>query len=783
MSDDLIQITVDGKTLQARKGQMLIEVTDQAGIDIPRFCYHKKLSVAANCRMCLVEVEKAPKPLPACATPVMPDMVVKTQSEIAKAAQQGTMEFLLINHPLDCPVCDQGGECELQDVALGYGSGVSDYVEGKRVVMDKNIGPLIATEMTRCIHCTRCVRFGEEIAGVRELGATGRGENVRIGTYIEKSVASELSGNVIDLCPVGALTAKPSRFTARAWELSQHQSLSIHDSVGSNTYVHTDKGDVHRVVPRENEEINEVWISDRDRFAYQGLNAPDRVLTPMISVDGQLQSCSWEQALEKTTELIEQAGNKFSGLVSAYSSTEELYLAQKLVRAMGSNNIDHRISQTDFSDQRSAPVMPWLGMAFGDLENLDAALLVGSNIRKDSPIGGLRLRKAAMKGAAISLLNNSPTPLHFDSAHNLSADPAGLLEALAGILRAAGGELDEFNNLPEISVTKQHQAIADSLKQGETAAVFLGAQAVRSPDFSLIRALASKLADTAGSSFGYIPEAGNTCGAWLSGCVPHRSVGGKLIGGVGRNAKNILAKSKDTIMLMGLEPELDAADPAGALEALKSLSNVIVVSSYLTDTMREYATLVLPQAVYTESSGTYVNANGQWQSIRAARTAEGESRPGWKILRALGSSLQKPGFSYNSSEEVLQDLYAACKDMQLDNTYSVENMDWPSTLEAGLYHAGAMPIYATDPVVRRANALQKTEDAKASEITISPALASQIGLAAGDKAIIKQNQRQTEPMVVKLDESTPERCVCFPTGVVNTSGLGSPEHTLELEKV
>ncbi|MCL4150271.1 UNVERIFIED_CONTAM: hypothetical protein GTU68_040547, partial [Idotea baltica] len=384
---------------------MLIEVTDAAGIDVPRFCYHKKLSVAANCRMCLVEVEKAPKPLPACATPVMPDMVVKTKSKLAREAQQGTMEFLLINHPLDCPICDQGGECELQDVAMGYGGSASQYTEGKRVVMDKYIGPLIATEMTRCIHCTRCVRFGEEIAGIRELGATGRGEQVRIGTYIEKSVVSEVSGNVIDICPVGALTARPSRYSARAWELNQAPSVSPHDSVGANVFVHMDGNKVNRVIPRDNEAVNEVWIADRDRFSYQGLTNSDRVTKPMVRVGGELVESDWSTALDKATEILKAAGNDLGVLASASLPVEELFATQKLARAMGTVNIDHRLGQSDFSAQEQSPVMPWLGMQLADLETLDAALLIGSNIRKDQPIAALRLRKSALKGGQISFIN------------------------------------------------------------------------------------------------------------------------------------------------------------------------------------------------------------------------------------------------------------------------------------------------------------------------------------------------------------------------------------------
>ncbi|MCB1757883.1 MAG: NADH-quinone oxidoreductase subunit G, partial [Gammaproteobacteria bacterium] len=584
--------------------------------DIPRFCYHKKLSVAANCRMCLVEVEKAPKPLPACATPVMPDMVVHTKSRLARNAQKGTMEFLMINHPLDCPICDQGGECELQDVALGYGESSSQYTEGKRVVMDKYIGPLIATEMTRCIHCTRCVRFGEEIAGVRELGATGRGEHVRIGTYIEKSVVSEVSGNVIDICPVGALTARPSRFTARAWELSQHPSVSPHDCVGANIFVHLDKTEVNRVVPRENEAVNEVWLADRDRFAYQGLNSPERLETPMIRIDGKLQETDWETALNKAADDLAAAGSELAALVSPYATIEEQFLAQKIVRALGSNNIDHRVGQIDFTDQATAPVMPWLGMDFAALENVGSALLVGSNIRKEQPIAALRLRKAALKGADISLLNGSRAPLHFEALENIAAGPADFLLELGAIAKAAGASLSEISSVPDLTVSDSHRKIAESLSKADDSIVLLGSQAVASPDFSLIRAMSALLAETTGARLVYLPEAGNTCGAWLSGCVPHRLAGGSATGQSGRNAAEILSGKNKTLLLLGVEPELDAADPTQAVKALQNADRRVFIGSYLSKEVEASADVVLPQAVFTESAGTYVNASGRWQSAR-----------------------------------------------------------------------------------------------------------------------------------------------------------------------
>ncbi|MDH3453311.1 MAG: NADH-quinone oxidoreductase subunit NuoG, partial [Gammaproteobacteria bacterium] len=433
MSDDTVAIEVDGQLLQARKGAMLIEVTDAAGISIPRFCYHHKLSVAANCRMCLVEVEKAPKPMPACATPVMDGMKVFTRSQRALQAQRGTMEFLLINHPLDCPICDQGGECELQDVAMGYGHGVSRYADTKRVVFDKDIGPLIATEMTRCIHCTRCVRFGEEVAGLRELGATGRGENLRIGTYVEKSVVSEMSGNVIDLCPVGALTAKPSRYTARAWELLQHPGIATHDCVGSNLFHHMRDGRVMRVVPKENAAINEVWLSDRDRFSYEGLYSDARLQQPMLKEGSEWHVVEWETALAATGSALQSAAPQDTGfLATPGASLEELYLLQKLARGIGCANVDHRLRQLNFTDQAHDPVMPWLGQNFVELEHVHAALVVAGNVRKDQPLVAHRLRKAALNGGQISLLNVREYEQTFTTLVNEALAPGPLVQELAG---------------------------------------------------------------------------------------------------------------------------------------------------------------------------------------------------------------------------------------------------------------------------------------------------------------------------------------------------------------
>lgn len=779
MSDDLINITVDGKQLQARKGQMLIEVTDAAGIEIPRFCYHKKLSVAANCRMCLVEVEKAPKPLPACATPVMPDMVVKTTSELAAGAQQGTMEFLLINHPLDCPICDQGGECELQDVAMGYGNSSSDYVETKRVVMDKNIGPLISTELTRCIHCTRCVRFGEEIAGIRELGATGRGENMRIGTYIAKSVDSELSGNVIDLCPVGALTAKPSRFSARSWELTQHSTVSPHDSVGSNLFVHVGNGSVTRAVPRENEAINETWISDRDRFSYEGLYTDDRISSPMLRIDGELKPVDWQTALSATakalSDAVEKSGPKsIAALGSAQSTLEEQYLLQKLMRALGSNNVDHRLTQIDYSDQQLAPVMPWLGMALEDLENLNAALLIGSNVRKEQPLAALRLRKASLKGASISFINPRVYPMNFDTASNIGASPREQLLHLLAVAVACGCQDELVTRIAsEATVDDNHRAIADHLKSADNAAVLLGNSSVMHPDYASVRALASCIASATGAVFGYLPEGGNTAGAWLAGCVPHRTAGGVATETVGLNAAQMLDAPLETLVLMGVEPRYEQINSALARKQIAN-ATTIIISTHLSRHAVDHADVVLPSAAFTETSGTFVNAVGAWQMFNGAAAPPGEGRPGWKILRVLGNELNLDGFDFNDVTAVRGELKTLCRELTLDNTYSADAIELPEPNTNGheLIRCGDLPAYKSDMLVRRARSLQKTVDARQNVVALNSVDLQALGLEENAVVSVRQDD-STVMLKVAQDDGVPAGCAWLPIGSTDVAGFGS----------
>ncbi len=794
INTDWVTITVDGQEMQARKGAMLIEVTDRENIHVPRFCYHKKLSVAANCRMCLVEVEKAPKPLPACATPVMDGMVVHTRSDYARAAQHSVMEFLLINHPLDCPICDQGGECELQDVAMGYGNDVSQYVEGKRVVLDKSIGPLISTELTRCIHCTRCVRFGEEIAGVRELGMTSRGEHARIATYIQEAVTSEMSGNVIDICPVGALTAKPSRFAARAWEMTQHPSIAAHDCVGSNIFVHTLRNKVIRVVPRDNEAINEAWISDRDRFSYEALQSEQRLRTPMLKQNGEWLEVDWDTALEFSAKALksvveEHGGDKILALLSPNSTTEELYLAQKLMRALGCGNIDHRLRQSDFSDQDEAPVMPWLGQNIEDLSNLDAALLVGANVRKEQPIVAHRLRQAAIKrDAQIHLLNTREYPHHFPLASNTAVAQQHLVSHLAAIAKTAlaVSKHDVPNYLKKIiaaaaSETSYREIVAQ-LTKAENSTVFLGEQAAMHPDFSVLRSLAAVIAEQTGSRLGYLSAGANAAGAWLAGAVPHRGAAGKTDAVRGEHLGHLGLINPVACFLLNVEPELDVANAHALLSAIADDKLIVAMTAFTSPALLATADLLLPIATFAETSGTYVNAEGFWQSFAGCIAPAGEARPAWKVLRVLGNVLGLSGFDYMSSEQVRDELRELCSAIELDNSVpDTVSLELTATSDT-LMRAGDVPMYSGDAILRRAPSLQKTVDAQTLCVRINSKQANQLGVAEETSVILKQNELSASlPLVI--DDSIPDACCWIPLAVGGSEALGAPFGNVSLSKV
>ena len=776
MSDDLISIEVDGQKLQGRQGDMLIEVTDAAGIHIPRFCYHRKLSVAANCRMCLVEVERAPKTLPACATPISEGMRVFTKSPKAIIAQRATMEFLLINHPLDCPVCDQGGECELQDVAMGYGDGVGQYSETKRVVKDKDIGPLVATDMTRCIHCTRCVRFGDEIAGVRELGTTGRSEHMEIGTYVAKAVSSEISGNIIDLCPVGALTAKPSRYMFRPWELAQQPAIAPHDGLGSNVYMHIRDGAVMRVVPRDNEAVNEVWLSDRDRFSYLGIQHTERLSSPMIRVEAGWREASWEEALELAAKHLKTAGSDLQTLLAPHATLEELYLAQKLTRALGSSNVDHRLRQRDFRDQDVLPVMPWLGHDVAELEQRQAVLVIGSHIRHEQPLLAQRLRKAALLGCKVSFINPSVLPQTFDTLHNLGVGNADMVATLAGVLAAlAPTNLDASFAalLGQTEVQAHHHTIAASLRQAKRAGVYLGSLALAHPDLSVLRQLAQAIAQHSGASLGEFASAGNSVGAWLAGAVPHRLAAGGVASRKGLDAASMLARTGTANLLLGLEPELDGLQGEQALANLQQAAFNLVITPYFSEAMRSYAHVVLPMVSFAETSGTYVNTEGLWQGMRAVARPLGEARPGWKILRVLGNLLNLQGFEYMSSEDVRDELRVLCEALQLDARIAPLSVSPATSSSAqGMQRVGGVGLYAVDPLVRRASSLQETAEAKLTDkVRLNPHDMAQLGLVAGAKAKVS-SANGTVQLSVEVDDGLPQGCAWVAYGTPATLALG-----------
>lgn len=792
MSDNTINIEINGTPLQAEQGEMLIAAADRAGIRIPRFCYHNKLSISANCRMCLVEVEKAPKPLPACATPVMDGMKAFTRSPRALAAQKSTMEFLLINHPLDCPICDQGGECELQDVAVGYGGDVSKYSEAKRVVPDKNIGPLISTDMTRCIHCTRCVRFGQEIAGIREFGSTGRGEFTRIGTYIEKSVNSEMSGNIIDLCPVGALTAKPSKFSARAWELVSNAAIAPHDCVGSNVFVHTFRGKVNRVVPRDNEKLNECWLSDRDRFSYEGVNSEQRLTTPMIKRNGEWKEADWDEALELAVNGIqktcsESGPEQLGALISPSATTEEMYLLNSIMNSLGSANLDHRLRQCDFRSQSVAPVFPSLGVSIAELEKQDAVLLIGSNITKEQPIVAHRLRKAAMNGTKVMAVNNRDFEVHFPQAESIVATQAGMVRELAAIANAvvsavAGSDVPD--NLKDVlqnaSTDARCETIAEHLRSSNSASILLGAQSQMSPDYTTLQALAELITEKTNASLGYLTEGANSSGAWLAGAVPHRNAVGQSAEKTGLDARAMMEQPLKAYILHSIEPEYDTCNPAQSLKALADAEFVVMLTPFVTDAMREYADVLLPVASFTETSGTYVNIEGNWQSFTGASKSAGDSRPAWKVLRVLGNLLDVDSFEYVSSEEVLDELKGKLGDMKTENT-GREQINHNVPVKSGkVQRISGVSIYAVDGITRRAGSLQKTSDAMDMAVRINSGLAERLKLQDAQRVQVRQEGAEAS-MDLQIDNGIPGNCVWVPMGSPESAKLGAMFGEVELE--
>ncbi len=772
-------IEINGKKLDAEPGSMIIEVADNFNIQIPRFCYHKKLSIAANCRMCLVDVERAPKPLPACATPVTEGMKVWTHSPKALLAQKSVMEFLLINHPLDCPICDQGGECELQDLSMGYGQDGSRYNEGKRVVKDKNIGPLISTDITRCIQCTRCVRFGTEVAGLRELGATGRGECMEIGTFIERNVTSEVSGNVIDLCPVGALTSKPFRFAARGWELQQTPSISVHDCVGSNLLVHSRRDQVMRVVPKENELINEIWLSDRDRFSYEGISSPDRLLQPKIKEYGEWQTVSWQDALEYIAialdNLIKTNGSEsLGGLISPNATVEEGYLFQKWLRALGTTHIDHRCRQQDFRHQKNAPSFPSLGIPISAIEQQSVILLVGSHLHKEQPILGLKLRKMTLAGGKALVINPIDFTFNFEITHKSIVRQGDLVFGLARLAKAvlakakgiASREIEKW--LAEVTPTEVEEKMAKLLCLGEKKLILLGALAINHPAYSQLTLLAQFIKELTGAQVGVLTEGASQAGAWLTGCVPHRLPGGKPIALEGYHARDMIEKNLKGYVLFNLEPDKDFLNGAKALKALQAAELVIAISPFTSDALLEVADVLLPLATFAETSGTLINVEGQWQSFKGIVSPPGESRPGWKILRVLGNISDIAEFDYENSEEILRDVKA----LQQPAVQSASDGWVPPHLELlskkhELICLALVPLYATDNLVRRAKSLQATADAGDSTVRFNQELAIQLKLKA-DQLVQITGTHSVRMLPFVIDERVPNHTILISDGDIES---------------
>ncbi|MEV8472010.1 NADH-quinone oxidoreductase subunit NuoG [Ralstonia sp. UNC404CL21Col] len=774
----MVEIEIDGKKVEVAEGSLVMEAARQTGTYIPHFCYHRKLSVAANCRMCLVEVEKAPKALPACATPVTAGMKVFTNSEKAVKAQKSVMEFLLINHPLDCPICDQGGECQLQDLAVGYGKSESRYQEEKRVVFHKNVGPLISMEeMTRCIHCTRCVRFGQEIAGVMELGMLNRGEHSEITTFVGQTVDSELSGNMIDLCPVGALTSKPFRYSARTWELARRKSVSPHDGLGANVIVQTKNQRVMRVLPLDNEAINECWLSDKDRFAYEGVNSDDRLTQPMLKQGGQWKAVDWTTALEYVANGLNEikrdhGAEQIGALASPHSTLEELFLLQKLVRGIGSDNVDFRLRQSDFSVKPTGA--PWLGMPIADVSLLQRTLVVGSFLRKDHPLLAARLRQAGKKGAQLSVIGAGGEDLLMPATQLLGA-PSQWLSLLSqvAVAVAAANNVARPGGTDSIEAGDVAKRIAASLASGERKAVFLGNAAVAHPQFSQLHALAQWVAQQTGATLGFLTEAANTVGGYIAGALPQ---------GNGLDAAAMLAQPRRAYVLLGAEPEFDTANPVQARAALDQADTVIVLAPFASRAALEYADVLLPTAPFTETSGTFINCEGLPQSFNGVVRGLGDSRPAWKVLRVLGNLLNVSGFEYDSSEVVRDEVLAKPVSERLSNATTAQTAA-PAAAAAGIERLADVPIYHADPIVRRAGSLQLTAAARAAVRAGVPAdLYAQLGLANGDAVRVTQGQTSVVLPAV-LDKSLASGVIRVPAATEASAQLGAMFGAVSVEKV
>ena len=784
----MLEIEIDGKKAQVDDGSTVMDAASQLGIYIPHFCYHKKLSIAANCRMCLVQVEKAPKPLPACATPVTNGMKVFTHSELAVTAQKGVMEFLLINHPLDCPICDQGGECQLQDLAVGYGQPASRFQEEKHVVFHKNVGPLISMEeMSRCIHCTRCVRFGQEVAGVMELGMINRNVHSEITTFVGKTVDSELSGNMIDICPVGALTSKPFRYSARTWELQRRKSVSPHDSTGANLTVQVKGDTVKRVLPFDNEDVNECWISDKERFSYEALNSAERLLKPMVKQGGQWQEVEWNVALDYVAHGLrsiakDHGGDQIAMAVSPHATLEEMALAGRIMRTLGSDNIDFRLRQQDFrADAQRPGAAPWIGLPLAELNDVDAALIVGSFLRKDSPLIAQRLRQAARNGARVYSVNATSDDSLIKQAGMIYTPPGQLVTALAGVVRAAAeikgvqaSALAATGNAGELERQIATALIGD--EDSTARAILLGNLAQQHVDYSLLEQLAGELAQLTGASAGTVGEAANSVGGYVAKAMPQQG---------GRDASRMFEEARKAYVLFGCEPSLDVANPAQALRALNAADMVVQFSAFRDADAMAYADVLLPLSPYTETSGTFINTEGRAQSFVGVVRPAGESRPGWKLLRVLGNLLGVDRCDYQSSEEIRNEILKdgnTLPDGSLAAAIPV-TATGPTVLPGqGLQRIADVPIYFADGLARRAPALQKTRDAQLPTARMNAATLAGVGAADGASVRVKGSEGAAV-LKAELDHTVPDGCVRIAAAHPTTANIGGLNDMIVVECV
>ncbi|QQD73395.1 NADH-quinone oxidoreductase subunit NuoG [Acidithiobacillus ferrivorans] len=759
-------IEIDGQAIEVVAGTTIMEAAESLGIYIPFFCYHPKLSVAANCRMCLVDVEKAPKPLPACATPVADGMKVATASSKAKLAQQGVLEFLLINHPLDCPICDQGGECPLQDITMGFANPHSHYTEEKRVVEDKDIGPLIATEMTRCIQCTRCVRFGQEIGGIMELGATGRGEDMAIGTYVAKAVQSELSGNMIDLCPVGALTSKPFRYKARSWELKHTPGLCPHCSTGCNTDMQSLGREVLRVLPRANQAVNEDWICDKGRYAYTALQAEDRVTQPLLRVDGVWREASWAEALDATLSGLEQVlirhgAERLAGLISAQSSNEELFLFQALLRGLGSPHVDHRLRQQDFRADAAMPIYPALNMALEDLEREPVVLLCHAFPRQQQPLTNHRLRKSVLQGGTVIALDSQRQDFNYPVIQ-LVADAGADLALYEALCSQLSGAVEK-------TATVALANVASTLLAADNPLILIGSALLHHPQAAAMIVQIETLAELAGGRVGWLAQEANSAGAWLSGCVPHRLPGGHMAPAMGLPTDALWDAGMRGFILLGTEPGVDAMRGTAALAALQKAEFVLSIAHFASEAQR-YADVILPMAAFAEGAGSFINNEGRLQSFRAAVKTPGEARPAWKILRVLGDGLKLPRFQFNELSEVTAAWQHEIGEYALDvppfHAFPTLEQDPVPMSADGLCRLGDWSIYQGDPLVRRAAPLAQPAVAK-----MHPDQAKVLALRGDSVEISSHSGKVFLPLV--LDVRIPMGTVWVPMGYSETAALGA----------